>query len=88
VYGVLARPRCRRRNQLRVQPWLAVVQHSLRNDADQRVLIEIDRIVARRRYITARPASPSLSRRKKNPRLPARKERMGRRELPTSGHVV
>src|SRR6516165_5396636 len=56
VDDMLARPRRRRRNQHRMQPRLAVVQAALRNDADQRVLIEIDRIVARRRYITARPA--------------------------------
>ena len=55
VHDVLARLR-RRRNQHRVQPRLAVVQAALWNDADQRLLIEIDRIVARRRYITARPA--------------------------------
>src|SRR6516165_2463218 len=56
VHDVLARLRRRRRNQHRVQRRLAVVQVALRYDADQRVLIEIDRIVARRRYITARPA--------------------------------
>jgi len=52
---MLARPRRRSRDQQRVQPGLAVVQVSLWYDADQRVLIEIDGIVARRRYITARP---------------------------------
>jgi len=56
VHDVLARPRTRSRNQHRVQPRLAVVQAALRNDADQRVLIEIDRIIARRRYVTVRPA--------------------------------
>jgi hypothetical protein len=56
MHDVLARLRRRRRNQQRVQRRLAVVQIAPRYDADPRVLIEIDRIVARRRYIRARPA--------------------------------
>src|SRR6516164_7787102 len=39
-----------------LQRRLAVVQVALRYDADQRVLIEINRVIARRRYIRARPA--------------------------------
>jgi RNA polymerase sigma-70 factor (ECF subfamily) len=53
MHGVLARLRVRARDQHCVKRRPAVVQAALPYDADQQILVEIDRVVVRRRHIAA-----------------------------------
>src|SRR5215831_11963223 len=83
MYDMLSRPWRGASNQKRQERRLAVVQASLGDDADEDIVIQVDRVTARRWFVAAEPA-------KDRPRAAAQKilarHRRERRLNPTVGN--